>query len=361
MKRLVVGIIAAGFLVSMARTAMAQTKTVRSRDENGDGHRRGDRSLDAARSRSRNRTAPSCQIVAGPDIQRFAEVKVGDKVNARYYENVVVRLKRPGEPEVDSTTKGTTGSEQALPGGTKARQLTITATIAAIDMNTPAVTFTGPNGGKIRQSAGPGGSRQGEGRRQGRHRLDRSGAGVARARPVRASFRPGRSAVIAPGAPGDSLVPTRQSRGANRRQQRSALCSQALCGVYRHVLARSRRLRQRGPRGRLSRRRNRIARGVTGVRSHGADGGVRARPDLGRSLQPRCLRRLVGGRPLSRRRCCCLTPWRKSSVASAAHACCTSSRAAARISASPPGSPPTATACTHRAGIRLRRGSCAKS
>ena len=59
--------------------------------------------------------------------------------------------------------------------------------------------------------------------------------------------------------------------------------------------------------------------------------------------------------------CCCLTSWRKSSVASSAQACCTSSRAAARISASPAGSPPTATARTHRAGIRLRRGSCAKS
>ena len=38
-------------------------------------------------------------IVAGPEITRFAEVKVGDKVNARYYENVVVRLKQPGESE----------------------------------------------------------------------------------------------------------------------------------------------------------------------------------------------------------------------------------------------------------------------
>ena len=87
-------------------------------------------------------------IVAGPDIKRFAEIKVGDKVNARYYENVVVRLKQPGEPEVDSSVKGTTGSEQVLPGGTKAKQRTITATITAIDMNAPSITFTGPNGWK---------------------------------------------------------------------------------------------------------------------------------------------------------------------------------------------------------------------
>ena len=49
------------------------------------------------------------------------------------------------------------------------------------------------------------------------------------------------------------------------------------------------------------------------------------------------------------------------SAASSAQACCTSSRAATRISASPAGSPPTATPRTHRAGIRWWRRSCAKS
>ena len=86
--------------------------------------------------------------VAGPDIKRFAELKVGDKVTARYYENVVVRLKRPGEPDVASAAKATTPSEQVLPGGTKAKQMTITATITAINMDMPSITFTGPNGWK---------------------------------------------------------------------------------------------------------------------------------------------------------------------------------------------------------------------
>jgi len=87
-------------------------------------------------------------IQAPPGMQRFSELKVGDKITARYYENVVVRLKQPGEKDVDSRVTGTTGSDQVLPGGTKARQLTMTATIAAIDMNAPSVTFTGPNGWK---------------------------------------------------------------------------------------------------------------------------------------------------------------------------------------------------------------------
>jgi hypothetical protein len=147
MKRLVVGIIAAAVLVSMSRTAMAQTKTVRSemREEAG--------TIEAIDAQSRTVTLKKSDgtfvtTVAGPDVKRFAELKIGDKVTARYYENLVIRVKRPGESEVDNKVKATTGSEQVLPGGTKAKQRTITATITDIDMNTPSITFTGPNGWK---------------------------------------------------------------------------------------------------------------------------------------------------------------------------------------------------------------------
>lgn len=84
--------------------------------------------------------------VAGPDIKRFEEIKIGDKVTVRYYENVVVRLRLPGEPVMEATAG--TPSGQVLPGGTRATQRTIAATIAAIDMAIPSITFTGPNGWK---------------------------------------------------------------------------------------------------------------------------------------------------------------------------------------------------------------------
>ena len=147
MKRLIVGMIAAAVLVATARTAMTQVKTVRSemRTESGVVEL-----IDAA-TRVVTLKKPDgtyVAVVAGPDIARFAELKVGDKVNARYYENVVIRLKQPGEPDVDTEAKTTTGSQQVLPGGTKAKQRTITATITAIDMKTPSVTFTGPHGYK---------------------------------------------------------------------------------------------------------------------------------------------------------------------------------------------------------------------
>ncbi len=147
MKRLVLGIIAAAVLVPMARTAMAQSKTVSSEMKTATG------TIEAVEAATRTVTIKKpdgtyVTIVAGPDIKRFAEVKVGDKVNARYYENVIVRVKKPGEPDMDTKAKATTGSEQAMPGGTKAKQRTITATITAIDPAAPSITFTGPNGWK---------------------------------------------------------------------------------------------------------------------------------------------------------------------------------------------------------------------
>jgi hypothetical protein len=147
MKRFVVGTIAAVVLASSAQVAMAQSKTVRSE------MRTDTATVEAIEASTRTLTLKKADgsyltTVAGPDVTRFAEVKLGDTVNVRYYENVIVRVKRPGEPDVVSSAKGTTGAEQALPGGTRAKQVTITATITAIDPAIPSITFTGPHGWK---------------------------------------------------------------------------------------------------------------------------------------------------------------------------------------------------------------------
>ena len=147
MKLLVVGTIAAAVLVSMPGTAMAQSKTITSemRVETG--------TVEAIEASSRTVTLKKADgtfvtTVAGPDVKRFEEIKIGDKVTARYYDNVVVRVKQPGEADMDLSTRGTSGSDQVLPGGTRAKQRTISATITAIDPNTPSITFTGSNGWK---------------------------------------------------------------------------------------------------------------------------------------------------------------------------------------------------------------------
>jgi hypothetical protein len=147
MKRFLVGIIAAAVLVWMALPVMAQTKTINAE------MREATATVEAIEASSRTITLKKpdgtfVMTVAGPEVKRFSEIKLGDKVNARYYENVVIRLKRPGEPDVDTQAQSATSSGLALPGGTKARQRTVTATITAIDMNAPSITFAGPNGWK---------------------------------------------------------------------------------------------------------------------------------------------------------------------------------------------------------------------
>jgi hypothetical protein len=85
-------------------------------------------------------------LQAGPDLKRFSELKVGDKITVRYYENVVVRVKKPGEAAVDVDSAALTKGQGARPAGTAATQRTITVTITEMDAKAGTVTVKGPNG-----------------------------------------------------------------------------------------------------------------------------------------------------------------------------------------------------------------------
>ncbi len=77
------------------------------------------------------------------EVKRFDELKVGDTINARYYETIVLQVKAPGEKDVDTADSAITRAE-GRPSGTAAHQQKITATITAIDPSVPSITFTGP-------------------------------------------------------------------------------------------------------------------------------------------------------------------------------------------------------------------------
>ena len=82
-------------------------------------------------------------ITVPKSVERFSEIKVGDTITARYYDNVIVRLKPPGEAAVDTMTEGVNKGGGASPAGTAAMQRTITATIVAIDNAVPSITVKG--------------------------------------------------------------------------------------------------------------------------------------------------------------------------------------------------------------------------
>jgi hypothetical protein len=145
MKRVLGMIVVGGMMLSLAHRAMAQTKTVTGESKTVTA------TVEAIEASSRTLTLKQpdgtyVETVVPESVKRFSQIKVGDKITARYYENIVLCLKKPGEKDVDTAAKATTPAEG--PAGTRAKQRTISATITAIDPSVPSITFTGPNGWK---------------------------------------------------------------------------------------------------------------------------------------------------------------------------------------------------------------------
>ena len=78
-------------------------------------------------------------------VQRFHEFKVGDMVRATYNNNVMVRVKAPGEAAVDT---GDTGEARSPTSGTQVVTRRMTASIVDIDRGASSISFEGPNGWK---------------------------------------------------------------------------------------------------------------------------------------------------------------------------------------------------------------------
>jgi hypothetical protein len=144
MKQLV-GVVAAAAMVMAASSALrAQTKTLT-----------GDvvtikATVEAIDAVTRTLTVKNDKgeyvpITVPKDMKRFPEIKVGDTIEARYYDNIVIRLKPEGEPAVDTSTGGVTPGQGSKPGATDSTQRTITAKIVAIDRSVPSITFKGEN------------------------------------------------------------------------------------------------------------------------------------------------------------------------------------------------------------------------
>ncbi|RPH61362.1 MAG: hypothetical protein EHM89_07370 [Acidobacteria bacterium] len=90
-------------------------------------------------------------VYAGPEVKRFNELKVGDKVTFRYYESVVYQIRKPGAQAAAKPTEtaGIVRSEGAKPGATVSQQKNATVTIDAVDMAVPSVSIRTDDGRKM--------------------------------------------------------------------------------------------------------------------------------------------------------------------------------------------------------------------
>ncbi|HET6419840.1 MAG TPA: hypothetical protein VFG19_06780 [Geobacteraceae bacterium] len=74
-------------------------------------------------------------ILVGEEARNLPQLKVGDVVEATYYESVAVKVYKPGEvPSVAGDTSMVAGAKKGeKPGGLAVKQATVTATVQSID------------------------------------------------------------------------------------------------------------------------------------------------------------------------------------------------------------------------------------
>ena len=145
MKQIAALAVVCAFVVpALAGTALAQTKTLTGETQTISA------TVEAINVTTRTLTMKGpkgnvMDIVVPETVKRFPEIKVGDTLTARYYENLVIRKKQPGEKDVDTAAEAVTPGTGSKPAGTAATQRTITATITALDPKVPSITLSGPN------------------------------------------------------------------------------------------------------------------------------------------------------------------------------------------------------------------------
>ena len=95
----------------------------------------------------------STQIVAGPEMKRFDQLAVGDKVHARYTLAVTSELRAPTDAEKAEPFLAVEGGgrtpEGTAPGGGAGRLIRVVATIEALDRTAQTATLKGPNGNYV--------------------------------------------------------------------------------------------------------------------------------------------------------------------------------------------------------------------
>ena len=92
--------------------------------------------------------------IAGPEVKRLAEIKVGDTVTLDYKVAAVAELREPTAEEKKTPVVVAEGAERAPsdqpPGGAFARVLRIVALVEAVDAPGKTFSIRGPLGGMIK-------------------------------------------------------------------------------------------------------------------------------------------------------------------------------------------------------------------
>ena len=85
------------------------------------------------------------------DPTKLDAIKVGDPVVGKYYEGLMIEVKKPGEstPGTSAQQAVVTSKAGETPAGAVAQQISVTATIVAIDKTAQTATIKGPDGNTV--------------------------------------------------------------------------------------------------------------------------------------------------------------------------------------------------------------------
>jgi Cu/Ag efflux protein CusF len=88
-------------------------------------------------------------LVAGPEIKRFNELKVGDTVTFSYHAAIVYQVVKPGEKPAEAAGASVVRGQGVRPSGAVTHQQKATVTIEAIDAAAPSITVRTAEGHKM--------------------------------------------------------------------------------------------------------------------------------------------------------------------------------------------------------------------
>src|SRR5262249_61742698 len=78
------------------------------------------------------------EFAVSPNMQRFNELKVGQKVDITYYESLVLQVLQPGQQGLGNSSEAALNrAKGALPAGTLATQERRTVTVKEVDPSVP--------------------------------------------------------------------------------------------------------------------------------------------------------------------------------------------------------------------------------
>ncbi|MDG0816872.1 hypothetical protein [Bdellovibrio svalbardensis] len=85
-------------------------------------------------------------MIAGDEVKNFAQIKKGDRLKVRYFESLMLELKKGGAAPVavTETSDISRASMGQKPGGMASAKVTARGTVMSLDAKTQSVTVKGP-------------------------------------------------------------------------------------------------------------------------------------------------------------------------------------------------------------------------